>query len=40
MCDGPWYNPAICSQLHGHSFENLFNTGIKDRYYLMYAIGA
>ena len=38
MCDFTWYNPERLSQLHGYSFENLFSTGIKYRYYIMCSI--
>ena len=38
MCDGPWYNPKICSQFYGSSFENFFRTVSKYRYDIMYTI--
>ena len=32
MCDGLWYNPTICAQLHGSLFETslelVVNTGM------------
>ena len=34
MCDGTWYNPTICYQWNGFSFEHLFRTGCKYRYYI------
>ena len=38
--DGTWYNPTICLQVFGYSFENLFNARIKDRYALKCDIDA
>ena len=40
MCNGPWYNPTVCSQSHGYSFKKYFKTGIKNRYDLMFSIDA
>ena len=32
---GPWYNTAICSNLHGKMFEVFIRHSITDSYHLM-----
>ena len=40
MWDGPWYNTTISYQLHGYSFEKIFQTVCKHRYNIMCAINS
>ena len=32
---GPWYNPAICSKLHGKLFEHFMRHARANRYHIM-----